>query len=121
MKKLKYLAWLTVILIAVASVYIYCAKSNNPSLFFVFPLYQIIAVAGACIYMLLFFYHNNEIGKAKMSGKEPDEQACTKRRNMMKWCIVIFFPFVAVVLCDYTYLLLLKDNIMFQSFMKIFG
>ena len=85
----------------------------NPSLLIVMPIYQVMTLLGICGYAFLFFRHNNEIGKAKMNGQEPDEALVQKRRDFMKWYIVVFFPFVAVTLCDYIYLLLISKSQLF--------
>ena len=55
-----------------------------------------------------------------MKGEELDEALLQKRRNVLKWYIVIFFPFVAVTVCDYIYILLLADSPLFQSVLKFF-
>lgn len=113
MKKLKLLLFLILNLIVVSGIYLACIKSMNPSLLIVMPIYQLMTLIGICGYAFLFFRHNNEIGKAKINGQEPDEALVQKRRDFMKWYIVIFFPFVAVTLCDYIYLLLISK---FQPF-----
>ena len=120
MKKLKLLVCLVLNLIVVSAIYIMCIKSMNPAFLIVMPVYQLLSILGICGYALLFLHHNNEIGKAKMKGEELDEALLQKRRNVLKWYIVIFFPFVAVTVCDYIYILLLADSPLFQSVLKFF-
>ena len=120
MKKLKLFVLLLLNLSVVSGIYIYCINSMNPVLLLIMPVYQILCMVGICGYAFLFFRHNNEIGKSKVDGKSIDEALLQKRRNVMKWYVVIFFPFVAVTICDYIYILLLADNPLFQSFLKLF-
>lgn len=120
-KRLKYFSLLLLSTLVAAGIYIFCIQSKNPSFIIVMPIYQIVSILGICGYLFLFFRHNNEIGKAKADGVEVDERAAEARREKMKLYIAIVFPFVAVTLCDYIYLLLLADNKIFSAVLKFFG
>lgn len=103
MGKLKYLLLLIFNLVIVSGVYFYLL--NTLHFFPIMAIYQIIALAGVCIYLFLFFHHNNEIGKAKMNGKELPEELLQKRRNRLKAVVILLSPFVFTVLADYIYLI----------------
>ena len=104
MGKLKYLFLLILNLAVVSGVYFYLL--NTLHFFPIMAIYQVIAIIGVCLYLLLFFHHNNEIGKAKMKGKEVPEELIIRRRNRLKNVVVCLSPFVFTVLADYIYLLL---------------
>lgn len=120
MKKLKYLIVLILTLVVSGSIYIGCITSQNPSLLIIMPIYQIVSILAICGYVFLVLHHNNEIGKAKVQGKEIDTAWVEKRKTLIKWYIALLFPFVLVTLCDYIYLLLLADNPFFQNILKFF-
>ena len=104
MGKIKYLLLLCLNLFVVSGVYYYLL--NTLHFFSVMAIYQIIALVSICAYLLLFFHHNNEIGKAKMNGREVPAELIQKRRNRLKVLVICFSPFVFTVLADYIYLLL---------------
>lgn len=101
---MKYLLLLILNLAVVSGVYYYLL--NTLHFFPIMAIYQIIALLAVCAYLLLFFHHNNEIGKAKMQGIELPQELIQKRRNRLKTVVVCFSPFVFTVLADYMYLLL---------------
>ena len=103
MGKLKYLILLIFNIAIVAGVYFYVL--NTLHFLPIMAIYQIISLLGVCGYLLLFFHHNNEIGKAKMKGEDLPENLIVKRRNRLKAFIVFFFPFIFTVLADYIFLL----------------
>lgn len=103
MGKIKYLVLLIFNLFIVAGVYNYLL--NTLHFLPIMAIYQIIALIAICVYLFLFFHHNNEIGKAKMRGQDLPEELIIKRRNRLKAIIVLLSPFVFTVLADYIYLL----------------
>lgn len=103
MRKIKYLILLIFNILIVAGVYNYLL--NTLHFLPIMAIYQIIALAAICIYLFLFFHHNNEIGKAKMKGENLPEVLILKRRNRLKAVVVLLSPFVFTVLADYIYLL----------------
>lgn len=115
MKKLGLLLLLIVNTVIAAGVYYFAARAYFLP---IMAIYQILAIAAICIYLYMFYRHNNEIGKSKINGEELDEALLEKRRKNLKLCIVFGFPFVFVVIWDYIYLLLLSDNTFFKN---IFG
>lgn len=103
MGKIKYLVLLVLNLFVVSGIYYYLL--NTLYFFPIMAIYQVIALFAVCGYLVLFFHHNNEIGKAKMRGEELDEALIQKRRNRLKAFVVMFSPFIFTVLGDYIYLL----------------
>lgn len=103
MKKLKYLILLLINIVIVSALYHYLLNSLH--FFPIMAIYQIIAIVGICAYLLLFFHHNNEIGKAKMRGEELPFELIEKRRKRLKLTVVFLAPFVFTVLIDYIYLI----------------
>ena len=101
---MKYLLLLILNLAVVSGVYYYLL--NTLHFFQIMAIYQIITILAVCAYLLLFFHHNNEIGKAKMQGRDLPQELIQKRRNRLKIIVVSFSPFVFTVLADYIYLLL---------------
>ena len=81
----------------------------------IMAIYQIIATLAVCGYIYLFMHHNNEIGKAKMNGRELDEKLLHRRRERMKLYVALLLPFVIVVLADYTFLLLIADTPLYKT------
>lgn len=116
MKKLKYLFLLILNTLIAAGIYIFAARAYFLP---IMAIYQILSIFALCGYLFLFYRHNNEIGKAKMNGKELDEVLVEKRRKGMKLFMVFLFPFVFVVLFDYIYLFLLADNPFFKSLFQL--
>ena len=112
MGKIKYLLLLILGTFIAASVYMFALKAH---FFPIMAIYQVLAIISVCLYVFLFYRHNNEIGKARLSGKEPDMEQYKKRKKVIKLVVACLFPFVLVVLCDYIYLILLADNPLFQS------
>lgn len=103
MGKIKYLALLIFNIAIVSGMYFYVLGTLH--FLPVMAIYQIVSLIGICGYLVLFFHHNNEIGKAKMKGEDLPEELLVKRRNRLKAFIVFFFPFIFTVLADYIYLL----------------
>ena len=103
MGKLKYLILLVFNLVIVSGVYYYLL--NTLHFFPIMAIYQIISLIAICGYLVLFFHHNNEIGKAKMRGEDLPEALIQKRRNRLKAFIILLSPFVFTVLADYIYLI----------------
>ena len=85
----------------------------------VFFPYAIIATVSSCVYIAMFFHHNNEIGIAKMNGREVPEHILLRRRKRLKIMLIVFFPFLLVILCDSIYLLLIRDNPLFTPFLNL--
>ena len=112
MKKAKYFILLLCMLVLVGGVYIAAIRAY---FYPIMAIYQIIATISICGYILLFLYHNNEIGKAKMNGRELDEKLVQKRRERMKLYVALLLPFVIVVLVDYTFLLLFLDTPLYKA------
>ncbi|MBQ8758871.1 MAG: hypothetical protein IJZ20_04175, partial [Clostridia bacterium] len=92
MGRIKYLILLIFNLAIVAGVYNYLL--NTLHFFPAMAIYQIIAIIAICTYLLLFFHHNNEIGKAKMRGEDLPEELLQRRRNRLKAVVVLLSPFV---------------------------
>ena len=86
----------------------------------VYLVYLAVTTISMCVYLWMFFYHNNEIGIAKMNGKEVSKEVYEKRKLRMKIFIIVFFPFFIVVMCDSLYLLLIKDNPLFAPIFNLF-
>ncbi len=103
MGKFKYLVLLIFNLIIVSGVYYYLL--NTLHFFPIMAIYQIIALVAVCGYLVLFFHHNNEIGKAKMKGSDLPKELIQMRRNRLKAFVILLSPFVFTVLADYIYLL----------------
>lgn len=103
MGKIKYLILLVLNLAIVAGVYNYLL--NTLHFFPIMAIYQVISILAICIYLFMAFYYNNEMEKAKESGKALSEELILKRRNRLKAVIVLLSPFVFTVLADYIYLL----------------
>ena len=101
--------------ITVAAIYVIGNMFYLP----VFFVYAIIATISACVYIAMFFHHNNEIGIAKMNGREVPEYLLEKRRKRLKIIMIVFFPFLLVVLCDSIYLLLIKDSPLFAPLLNL--
>lgn len=116
MKKFTSLLLFLISLIVVSSLYIIGNMFYLP----VYLLYLVIATVSCCVYLWMFFHHNNEIGIAKMNGREIPEEILDKRRTRMKLMIIIFLPFLIVVMMDSIYLLLIRDNPLFASIIKLF-
>lgn len=112
MKKLGYLLLLIINTAIAAGIYYFAARAY---FFPIMAIYQILAIVAICLYLFLFYRHNNEIGKAKMNHDQLDEVLLGKRRKTIKLCMVFGFPFVFVVVWDYIYLLLLADNPLFKN------
>lgn len=115
-KKLPDIMCFALSLIVIAGVYIEANKHFLP----VYLVYLVISTIAICVYIWMFMHHNNEIGLAKMNGREVPEELLNKRRRRMKNFMIIFSPFVFVVLCDSIYLLLLKDNPIFAPILNLF-
>ena len=116
MKKLLYLLLLIFNTVIAAGIYYFAARAYFLP---IMAIYQLLAIVAVCLYLFLFYRHNNEIGKAKMNGQEIDESILEKRRKTLKLCIVFGFPFVFVIIWDYIYLLLLADNPVFKSLFNL--
>ena len=112
MKKLGYLLLLIVNTVIAAGIYYFAARAYFLP---IMAIYQILAIIAICLYLFLFYRHNNEIGKARMNGEEIGEAVLQSRRKKLKLCMVFGFPFVFVVLWDYIYLLLLADIPFFKN------
>ena len=113
MNKLKYLILFVVNTIIVASIYFFAANELGFSA--IAMVYMIVSLAVICIYAYLCMHHNNEIAKAKLCGKEIDEETLSFRKRRLKLFIVFFFPFVLTFLMDCTYMFLIADNPLFNS------
>ena len=116
MKKLLYLLLLIFNTVIAAGIYYFAARAYFLP---IMAIYQLLAIVAVCLYLFLFYRHNNEIGKAKMNGEEIDESILKKRRKTLKLCMVFGFTFVFVVLWDYIYLLLLADSPIFKSLFNL--
>lgn len=103
-------------LMVISGIYIEANKHYLP----IFLVYLVIATVSICVYLWMFMHHNNEIGLAKMNGREVPEELLIKRRRRMKNFMIVFSPFLFVVLCDSIYLLLLKDNPLFAPILNLF-
>jgi hypothetical protein len=68
----------------------------------------------------MFFHHNNEIGFAKANGREVPKDLLEKRRKRMKIILIIFFPFLLVVLIDSIFLVLIKDSAIYDFILNLF-
>ncbi len=112
MGKLKYLLSLILSLCITGGIYIFALKMH---FFPIMAIYQIMAIFALCTYVFLAYRYNDLLGRAKENGEEIDGEILLRRKKTLKTFIVIFCPFVLVVLCDYTYLLLLADNPFFQN------
>jgi len=112
MGKLKYLLCLIISLCITGSVYVYALKMHFLP---IMAIYQVIAIFAICMYIFLAYRYNDLLGRAREKGEEADSDILLRRKKNLKLFIVLFCPFVLVVLCDYTYLLLVADNPFFQN------
>lgn len=113
MSKFKYLLLFIVNTIVVASLYFFVANELKFSAIAI--IYMAVSLAVICIYAFLCMQHNNQIAKAKLEGKEIDEETISFNKRRLKLFIVFFFPFVLTFLMDCTYMFLLADNPLFNS------
>ena len=116
MKKLGYLLLLIFNTAIAAGIYYFAARAYFLP---IMAIYQMLSIVAICLYLFLFYRHNNEIGKAKLQGVEIPEALLQKRRKTIKLCMVFGFPFVFVVIWDYIYLLLLANNPLFKNILGL--
>ncbi len=117
MGKLKYLLLLILNTCIAGSVYILALKLRFMP---IMAIYQVLATISVCIYIFLAYRYNNLLGIAKEKGVDADEEKLKRQKKTIKNFIVIFCPFLLVVLCDYTYLLLIANNPFFSKFLNLF-
>ena len=91
MNRFKYVLLLIVNTIIVTGFYFYAATELH--LEYITPLYMVMTVVAICGYALLCMHHNNEIAKAKLEGKELDEDLLYYRKRRIKLFMACFFPF----------------------------
>ncbi len=115
-QKVKYLISLIAVLCIVGGVYIF---ANQMHFLPIMWIYSIIAGVGACIYIYLYM-KNKAILAQQENSDGIDQVAAKKRSKLIKLVTIIFLPFVIVLLCDYTYVLLLADSDLFKSFSNLF-
>ncbi len=110
-QKVKYLISLVLVLCVVGGIYIF---ANNMHFLPIMPIYSAISCVGACVYIYLYMKHKTSLCDEQASGI-CDETAKKHREKLLKLSAVIFLPFIIVLLCDFTYLLLLADSDVFKS------
>ncbi len=108
-EKIKYALATLFVLIIVAGVYIF---ANKIMFYPIMGIYQIITILSLCI----FIYFHIRCKALKNDGK--DEKRIKTFEKGVKISALLSFPFVITIICDYIYLLLLKDSALFN---KIFG
>ena len=116
-KNLLYLVALVLNLCIAGGVYIF---ANNIQFLGIMWIYSAAACIGICA--CIYLYMKNRLAEAdeKLSGKEHDIDAQNKRKDKMKIVIVVFMPFLAVLMCDLIYLYMLADSEIFSEIMSLF-
>lgn len=102
MSKIKYVLLLIVNTVVVTGLYYYIG--NELMVPYVVYVYMIMTVVAICGYALLCMHNNNEIAKAKLSGKELDANLIAYRKRRIKLFMACFFPFVFTFVFDCIYL-----------------
>lgn len=98
MSKVKYVLLLIVNTIIVTGFYFYASEELH--LVYITPIYMVMAIAAICGYSALCMHHNNEIARAKLEGKELDEDLIYYRKRRIKLFMACFFPFVFAFAID---------------------
>lgn len=108
-EKIKYALAMMLVLVIVAGVYVF---SNKMMFYPIMGIYQIITILSLCT----FIYFHIRCTSTRNQGK--DEAKIKKFEKGVKISALLSFPFVITIICDYIYLLLLKDSALFN---RIFG
>lgn len=120
--KLRNLLILIFNLCIVGGIYIFANKMRFLPIMWI---YSLVACVSICVYIYLYMKNNIENAKPMREGRtilsEEEREKAAKRRKNMQVLVLIFLPFTIVLLCDYTYLLLLADSQFFKSLTSLFN
>ncbi len=117
-QKIKNILALFVNLCIVGGIYIY---ANMRMFLPIVWIYAAFTVAGSCLY--IYLYMKDRIADANPpedASEQRIEEMSQKRKKNMRTAVIIFLPFIIVMLCDCTYLLLLSDSEVFKAVGNIF-
>lgn len=117
-QKLKNLLALFVNLCIVGGIYIF---ANMRGFLPIVWIYAAFTTVGSCLYIYLYMKDRiSDANPPEGASEQHIEQMSQKRKKNMRTAVVIFLPFIIVMLCDCTYLLLLSDSEVFKAVSNIF-
>lgn len=117
-QKIKNLLALFVNLCVVGGIYIF---ANMRSFLPIVWIYAALTAVGSCVYIYLYMKDRIEQTNPPEGASEQHiAKMSQKRKKNMRTAVIIFLPFIIVMLCDCTYLLLLSDSEFFKAVVNIF-